>query len=60
MDKLQCQIKVLIDKAKEAKTNQSCQPNDDKTLSSNIHNSLADQIKTKEQADAFRTLLKAY
>lgn len=51
-------IQVLTQKAKETTANALQDPNS-LALDSNIPNSLADQIKTKEQAKSFVTLLNS-
>jgi len=56
--KITQKIQVLIDKAKEGKTYTDSK-GDATTLQSNVTNSLADNIKTKEQAKSFMTLLQA-
>ena len=50
-------IQVLMQRAKGEK--QSGNNNQGKNVSSNIHNSLAENIKTKEQAKTFMTLVRA-
>lgn len=48
-------IAVLIAKANETKANKQKSP----AISSNLQNSLAEKIKTREQAKSFMTLINA-
>lgn len=50
-------IQVLMQRVKGEKT--SGKNIERKDISSNIHNSLAENIKTKEQAKSFMTLVRA-